>query len=569
VDGVVGQLVGFQRDFEQLFLKLAEELPVLSQAIEALTAQLSVVEQSQGGLGSLIGAEVDSMVRETRAATRAALDHSERGLAAAASLSTLAADLAERLSAARHASLKLRLAGMNASFTAQGLGQQGAAFSVVNRALVEVADDSATLALAMGSSAQATSEVAARLGLEQRALAQQISETSTATEGGARAALDASAGVLSELSSELSQLTARGREVVEATGGIMLTIQRQDILRQGVDHVILTLRALQDEFARVAAGPRPASQAMAFLSFQAQVGRLTADLMSSLGEELEALLAAVMEPIERLVSATRAIARSAKDPRSVEKSLEAPTDRIIEALARLPALDGSLSACRSGADELAGDVTSLGPRLVSLEQIPLQINLVAVLMRIEIARTAGLARASAIIDELGGASDVFRELHATGLEAVGQLSARLALFRGALEQQRTSWDDVRHLSESLGHSSAGMRAICAGFSEQVTALGGMGAAFEVQAGGLQGDLRAFGRAVAAAGEIRAACALASDEARRLSAQLAGLGCAPDDEPAALRAIIERFTLFEHKQIASGVAHLPAPLADKPGELTLF
>jgi hypothetical protein len=253
----------------------------------------------------------------------------------------------------------------------------------------------------------------------------------------------------------------------------------------------------------------------------------------------------------------------------VESRLAAPADRIIEALARLPALEGSLAACRSGADELAGDVNSLAPRLVSLEQIPLQIDLVAVLMRIESSRTAGLARASAITDELAGASDVFRELHATGLEAMDELGARLTLFRSALEQQRASWDDVRHLSASLGLSSTGMHAVCAGFSEQLTALGGMGAAFELRAGVLQGDLRAFGAAVAAAARIRAACALASDDARRLSAQLAALGCAPDDEPAALRAIIERFTLFEHKQIASGVAHLQGPPADQPGELTLF
>jgi hypothetical protein len=152
---------------------------------------------------------------------------------------------------------------------------------------------------------------------------------------------------------------------------------------------------------------------------------------------------------------------------------------------------------------------------------------------------------------------------------MGSLEAQLTRFKSSLAQQGSAWDVLRHLPAALQLSNDGARAVCRSFGEQLAALGEVGASLHTKAAALKQDLGGFEARVAAADSIRRTCAALGDDALRLRDRLAALGFTPTEEPASLHALIERFTLFEHKQLAAGAANLHLAADSRPGELTLF
>jgi hypothetical protein len=569
VVSALAELAAFQGNFEKVFLALAQSLPDLSRSIEELSGHFNLVHGHHGNVATKVEAQVDQMVRASKAATENVLTHSKTGLAAAASLGTVATSLAQRLAAGQEASATLRLAGMNASFTVRGLGPEGAAFSAVNRALIDVADEASFLTQKMGATAQVTRVAADELGVAQRALAEKIAEATSATEAGSLSAMRACSIAVESLDSELGAVVARGLEVARATGAVMLALQQQDILRQGIDHVTLVLQTLQTEFARVAGSDPTASAVMAFLAFQARAGGLAADLLKSLREHLEALVVAVNELVEGIKKTAGVIAERLSDHDSIDRSLSSPADQFAEGFAGLPVLDAPLKRCDDGAGHIHSQLTVLRPRLLLLEQIPLQIGLVAVLMKMEIAHTDALAGAGSVAEDLREVSRSFRNLHLTAMDAIDVVEHELALLCGAVQRQRSSWASLRSLPASIEQAALRVRAIATSFGTQLVALAGAAMVLEQEAGTLHRGLLAFGESLASTDAIRETCARFRDDAERLRADLLERGYELADAPDSLRALIERFTLFEHKVIARGATDPTREQHGKPGELTFF
>jgi hypothetical protein len=573
----VASLRAFQRDFEAVFLALAEGLPALSASVQALTAPFASLQDPHTGLVARIQAQVDAMAEVSRGATNGVLTHGEAGLEQARLLGESATELAGQLTRVEKVSLTLRLAGLNASFNVDALGQRGAAFTAVNQALIEVAETAAALAEATGTSAQRCHQAATRLGEGQQALALDLAQVTTDTEARSWTAMMECTQLLEQLGGELEAIASRGREVAEATGVIMVAIQHQDILRQGLDHVILVLEALRTEAERLAGGARSAASPMAFLAFQARAGRLASDLLGSLRRQLEALVASVRQPVSGLGEAARVFSARTLDQASIERSLSAASDHLAQGFAALPEV-GVVGACQQELAGLEAHLRELRPPLKAMERIPLELDMVAILLRAEIAHLDELRGVDRIAEELRGSGNDLRALNDSAGASVERVAARLPEVRAALQRQRVAWEELRHLPARLGAPAAEVHQLSAGFREHLGRLQGGGQGLDRKVAGLLAELERFAGALGLTDTVRGACEGWSAEARALEEQLRGRGLPPAEPPRTLRALIDGFTLFEHKQIAlavpaqAGDGPLPPPPpleAGAPGELTLF
>jgi hypothetical protein len=157
------------------------------------------------------------------------------------------------------------------------------------------------------------------------------------------------------------------------------------------------------------------------------------------------------------------------------------------------------------------------------------------------------------------------------------VAGRLPEVRAAVDRQRLAWKELRRLPARLEGPAAEVHQLSAGFRDHLRRLQGAGQGLDRKVATLLADLGRFARALGLTDTVRGACHGWSEEARGLGAQLQELGLEPAEPPRSLRALIDGFTLFEHKQIAlaapaqasDGATQPPPQEAGAPGELTLF
>jgi hypothetical protein len=334
-----------------------------------------------------------------------------------------------------------------------------------------------------------------------------------------------------------------------------------------VDHVVLVLRAMDQEFAQLVERNAPAPQVIAYLGFQERAGLFAAELLERLKRELEALLRSVLDPLEQARVAAQDVLERVGDPRETEARMTAPSEVLLHGFLELPPLSTELKASEQELVALETDVAALRPSLRTIEGVPTHINLVSVLMKIETSRGAELTRAAIIADDLRGASDSFRVLHEGAEHAVGALDTQLAGVRVELSRQRGGWTTLRSRPSILDVSATGMRALAAGFAGQLVELKDACAALVLTVEALRESLLGFGGAVQLTSQVREACVEHRLQAERARTKLLALGHQPAQDSTALSELIEQFTILEHKQLADGGR---AQANDsQAGELTLF
>jgi hypothetical protein len=306
---------------------------------------------------------------------------------------------------------------------------------------------------------------------------------------------------------------------------------------------------------------------MGFLRFQEQAGRLATDLLRSLGEQLLALVASVQRPVEGLGEAARIIAARTLDHDALERSLLAASEDLGEAFLALPS--GGATSGQDEVGQLEAQLRALGPRIAALERIPLEIDMVSILLRSEIAHLDELAGLTRVTDELRSAGASLRELNAASASAVATVAARLPLVRAAMAQEREAWEALRELPARLEAPVAQVRDISATFRAHLERLQGAGGELDRLSSGLVSELAGFGRALSLPETVRGACERWCDEAAALQERFLELGLEPAEPSRSLATLIEGFTLYEHKQLALAQPGANTQQAGEPGELTLF
>jgi hypothetical protein len=558
-------LEGFQRAMERLFVSLVDRLGGASSRIAGLLDRIEALRTS----GRSAFVQVAVAATQELAATFRTETREVQGLSAGLGVAIADVRETERQIAsilARTVALSrgLRLSGLNCTTLVLRAGAQEAGFVALSRALSERAELVIHAASQVGTTFARVHDAATAIGDLNGALAgadrEELSLSSPIAE--LFAMLDA-------VFDSLGQVVDRVRAVQDAIGRIMLVVQKQDILRQQIDHVALALAELRPD-APAAAGEAGRSQQ---LVFEQRVAMLSAALLAGCKRELDRLVHDTAAAVAELDATTALLARMEQQfCAAIEERLASPV-RALEDIHG--ALVRQLQTCAqySGrARELQELTEVLRREMGGISEATRGTRVIHTMMRVEIARSGRLEGARALMDDLQARTDALDGLLAEAGKVLSELARNVVRTAGTLDgidavNQRFA--DVGELIRDHPRKVLQCgRALVAALAE----IARLGEDNRVALAGVDREFTELGRAAELLERLTRAseAAAASAEERIAAMRVAGAFVDPGDTlHGRLEAIIARFTVLSDKATGGALASVSVEPGDDAGTLTLF
>lgn len=470
-------------------------------------------------------------------------------------------DIIDRI---RDDSEEMEIVSLNAMTVALKSGAAGRAFSVITDELKRLSARTILQANELSSSgAVLMQELASlrgalgELGGRQAAFFDGVKE---ALEHGLKE-LDASVDASAEW---LRGMAADAQAVRGPVSEIMQSVQVQDIIRQSLDHVLLSLGAAEE----AASAARSEEERIDEELFLGEITRLSAALLGDVHGQVEASLGRFRREFDRI----RLIMRELDDKRLLSPAGAAMCFDEVDFDGLAAAYLKAKEEARQRSARIVQSVEQLSERFKAVNAILGRFRNIVTASRIEIARNKALA---IVANTVRGMMDLTERL-AKDIDAAGEvtrgfskaLTAGVGVYLSGAEA--SSGELERELGRLMGEfkrMEASRQALC-----------GAEAGFEPFSAGFVQSIGAATDQTERIADICGELRLMRDELERRSADirerfgLEGLG-ADTIHNRSLKEIVDRFTIYAHKQVAAHIAGLGGGAEDlvaaESGEVTLF
>ncbi len=345
-------------------------------------------------------------------------------------------------------------------------------------------------------------------------------------------------------------LAEKAERVREPVLGIMQSVQWQDIIRQSLDHVVLALGE--------AARERSSSSGDAFA---AMTLKLSTELMSDVEVKVASSAAALERDLELLIGVVESLEAERQAFVARFAASTGPQARLDDA-SYLAGKDKALSYAQS----LGERVETLSVEFKRLDTLLSRFKNIVIASRIQAARSAGLLRKSNTVFAMERLTErIERDIGEANLltrtfiksssavidayaskrdDADRALDAELALIREAFAGLRSAGERAHEAIESLRlYTGDFLNAV----AESRARLG--------ELRGIEQEIRAIGRDL--------------DRLQRLAAASSGELGIGEVKNERLKAMIERFTIYTHKEVAGRIGNIELDGASETGAVTLF
>ena len=566
------ELDDFRAAFDRLFCDVATFLGKFGSDVDQLLSYIEafVTEDRERLVASVVqgSRELASSYREDATSfvrlTEGFIVHTETLMRSIARMASTLRQMGE-------ISGRMRLVGFNALTAAAHLGNEGAAMGVLAQNLTVLAQADGVVATRIGKLADSLGE---RI--------QDVAKTRSRMEALAREGLDHSDLPMDDLNStvdaivgELVAVAETAKRLRSTMGSLMVGLQREDILRQGTDHVRLVLDVLQQEHSLLPDSIDLTNEsqrecAETYLIFQERAATLAATLLDDAQSELAALVDETSAGIDSMVEALHLLTGVR------EKVNDGLRCKLRQPAAVFEQLGSSIEEQVKESlhfREVVESVATLADRLPSefagLYEIRTQLRAVRILMRTEIARsTAASGTASIVADIAKGENELGVFLDVNRQEATHLSAAQRSLTDVS--------DRVHRQCQRLATMEGRLRKC----PEEILAAGAeFGRRFENVARlseGMRNSLRITGDSVSSYRErlhvlsdLRQLCEQLACSAAQLRIELFGAETHDCQPSGRLSEIIDHFTIFSHKQMGGDVAGVGVAEGDAEGTLTLF
>ncbi len=561
---LIEEAARIERESETAYLELGRLFPRLSAEMErgaangerSLRALASLAETGLEGEGSSFVKAASSFFATLRERDSSFLARINDGISRLGALEQIIARV-------RADSEEMEIISLNAMTVALKSGSEGKAFSVITDELKRLSGRTIGLTDAVTASGRSLLDFFARLRnvlAELDDFQRDFFATIDRTLG---SGLDEIKRDLAGATDFFSTLLAEARSVREPVLRVMGEVQLQDIVRQSLQHVGMSL-----EEARAASeGPKDQAET----AFVAAVAELTESLIEDIVGKLDASagsFGADMDAVSAIVGESERKRLRFLGGGSASGSC-ADTGAFQSGSGRYLKLKRDVVDMAS---RLTDHVAGLDGSFKGLAALLSRFQNIVVASRIEVAKTKALAGVSTTVGEMitltdrieadvGGAMDTTKDFTRLASEALGGYSAN-----GSAEGDRSGGEGerlvstLRRVEEDIGRLSGAQNSLrCAIeeftlYTEDFIALIGRAGEELQRLRGLNDRLRAVG---AGLGELKASLR-------------AGLG--PDDagvESERMRRMVERFTIFTHKKAAGAIGRFAVEEGGEAGEVTLF
>ncbi len=492
--------------------------------------------------------------------------------------------LEELIGRVRLDSEEMEIISLNAMTVALKSGNAGKAFSVITDELKRLSSRTIALTEEITARGRALLEYFSRLRDSlgeldsfqaaffadlDKALSQGYSEL----EGDVRSALEVFGGLLADAQS-----------VREPVQNIMQGIQLQDIFRQSLQHVSISLeeaRKSAGEASAMGSGSEASAALAEELAFVAAVAELSGSLLEEIVGQLDSAageFAKEIEAVSRLIEEVEGRrAAFIGDPERVQEG-SVDASRFSAGSGRYLALKKDVIGT---ARRLSEQVRVLDESFKGLAGLLARFQNIVVASRIEVAKNRTLAGVTTTVQgmielterlgaDVGGAM-------ATTKDFIKVASAAIAEYSGGEEAgRRSAREDSKAGTAEGDRLQATLRSVEAG----IESLDGS----RVAVARAVGDFRLYTpEFIALIAEARGALERLrglSAELKRAQADLALLKSTVDEEagPDAprgairsdrLKSMIERFTIFTHKRTAGQIGNFDVEAGVEAGDITLF
>ncbi len=567
---LVGRIDAIERETESIYLRLGEVFRTVKAAVdsssrEAEEAISAVLSNYRGGVSADIAKRrseefIEDAIRyfdKASVTERQFLDSVDSGIQ---SLSRLD-EIIDRI---RSDSEEMELVSLNAMTVALKSGAAGRAFSVITDELkrlsgrtIKHADDLSKAGLAL---LERLGELKDTLGSLTTMQSSFFESAKTALESGFTS-LDRE---VEEAAGDIRALSDGASGVRGPIASIMQEVQLQDIIRQSLDHVRLSLTAAKPEGPEAGRDALDPDEERAFL---VEISRLSASLLDDISGQVRASL----ERFNGGITGVNAVMSSVEASRSAIIAARGGVGDGGEYRSRADSYIAAKELAISSASAISDGVRRLDERFKEMDAILARFKSIVTASRIETARNKALAivtntvmgmmdlteRLTEDVASAGGVTRSFGKSIASGLSDYlsgadrymeilkAEIGALQDKFAHIGESRRLLWStesDFRPFSDvffkAIGEASSSVDRI---------------ASLALELENMRDDLTAY--ADAAPGATGAdADAVATIHSERL------------------RTIVDRFTIFAHKQTAARITRLETD-ADgstaESGDVTLF
>lgn len=599
VSSLLERIVAIERETETTYLQLGSVFRAVQTAVSRngedadRTVQIILSEHHGGSSAEVARRRKHNFLEDsTRFFDRAAASESDfnRGVEVAiASLSSLDAIIG-RIKAD---SEEMEIISLNAMTVALKSGSAGRAFSVITDELKQLsartirhADSLSQAGQSLLQKLEALKETLVRLLSAQAAF---FTTTGEALKTGFET-LDAE---VDSTADAIRNLASRATQVRGPIGQIMQEVQLQDIIRQSLDHVRLSLRAAEPDgaggvdgqglvgaYVRGNAGASGASPSGADdvmsgpvvldpdeeRAFLAEISTLSSSLLDDVAGQVRTSLGRFRDGMDG-VQAVMSGVEMARLSMVAERACS-------EAGAQFESLSAAYLAAKEKAlgeaQAISNGVRLLDERFGEMHAILDRFRNIVTVSRIETAKNRALGIVSNTVTgmmelteslsrnvaEAGDVTRSFGKALSTGMnDYLSNSAERLAALRAHVAELQREFDGICDVRRRLWDAESTFRPFSDAFSDAIAAATGAIDRIDELAAELE-QMRDL-----LAGVVRG---MGSIDINELTASI---------HNARLKSIVDRFTIFAHKQTAARIALLDGETGDEvvadSGEVTLF
>lgn len=545
-----------QRSCDEVFAELAARLPELHAEVRRLGADLrEVVSEGRGeavGAGATDAGATRGVVDDVKADSGQWAGHLAEG---ASGLAKIAAGLGPVLKIANN----IRLMALNASFAAAACGDEARALDVLTRFLGGLASEFQVQARRLRDTAAGIDEELARVEAVRtevderlgRALGEQLDRVGRLAgelDAVVRAAFD-------EVAAAAGESDAFGPPVAR----LMEAIQREDIVRQGMDHVLLLARemeAAEGVMADVEPGPGTPSEALEPVVFVERAGALTARLVENIDGDLAALVAEVgdsLAELGKLSGSFTAMAHRLVTSLDLEEDLDRMVRELGEGLEAARAEARAVERYEAAFEAIEGGADAIARGVQDFEGLLTELRLTNTMMKIEIGRSPALARAANLTVSIGEAvEDFVRFVSGFRGDIAGVSGPLRAAKASAAALSASSEARFRVIGASFERAGAVLQERAAGLSSRVAEVSAVAERVGRIVREVEGSVRGLEARLELQADLAASARQASASAAALLASADPAASSRVDRAAVdarLSEITERLTVLVHEEVA--------------------
>ncbi len=586
-DELIDSLHELVSETEQIFLSLGEQFPKLLSEMEAsLSASSGVLDSLDSGSGDKEGGRLAAVIQEGRESVEEACNSFARmheqddqlfseldaGIARLGELDQFIGEIKED-------SIEMELVSINAMTVALKTGGAGKAFSYITEELKRLSTRTIHLTDTITRRGSALLSDFREFRAEMASVKEYQDELFGQFRNRLSGSFDAFLSGVEQTAAALSSIRDKSRSVKTPLSNIMQEVQIQDIIKQSVDHVVISLEELNE-----VEDSDDEEKLLDELSFLSSLPDLCITLLDDVREQISKSLEVFRSNSEE----ARGIIEQAEEDRSnfVYESMHAGTDERegLEALFHRASqmLDELLADLHRSMDmkrrlsrdseQLLEDVSQIENDFRSFSTLITRFRSIDIASRIEVAKQDVLQQMTGTVatmneltkkieKDVNVSLDSTKSFIADTSEVLGRYQK---VFSGEERLVAEFETRMKRLSQELSEAKNTLGARIEGLSLFNERFVNLFQEMKAQLDRLEGLLSHIDTVNAQLREVQASAR------SRMKPLLDARGLSEwHIKSDRLKAMIERFTIFTHKQSAGELAGFDVEQGAPSGEITMF